>query len=61
MWEELFANHGEGKNEKQKEKKNPTTKMMGFLILSIKKLFGWTIFKKPLEIRVLTGKHLLLM
>lgn len=46
MWEEPFANYGEGKNEKQKEK-NPTTKMMGFLILSIKKLLGWTIFKKP--------------
>lgn len=49
-----------GGNEKQKEK-NPTIKMMGFLILSIKKWFGWTIFKNPLEIRVLIGKHSLLM
>lgn len=59
MWEELFANHDEGKNEKQE--KNPSTKMMGFLILSLKKWFGWTIFKKPLEIRELIGKHCLLM
>lgn len=59
LWEELFANHGRAGNEKQKEK-NPTIKMMGFLILSIKKWFGWTIFKNPLEIRVLIGKHSLL-
>jgi len=28
LWEELFANHGEGKSKQQK-KKNQTVKMMG--------------------------------
>lgn len=61
LWEELFANHGEGWEMTNRRKKNPTIKMMGFLILPIKKWFGWTIFKNPLEIRVLIGKHSLLM
>lgn len=59
MWERLFANNGERKTEKQGKK--PNIKMTDFLILSIKKWFRWTIFKKPLEIRELIGKHYLLM